>query len=327
LDHLSGLRSTIFHEPWWMEIACDGGYREATVSSGGKIVGRLPYNISRKPFGLTVLGMPLMTHVLGPALAAQHDRNATTHTAKQVTIVHELIAQLPPAAHVSFRLHGGLANTLAFDTAGFANTASFTVEIAPNPSELIWLQMRDKTRNVIRRAQEQLTTVELPDPAAFLDFYEDNLRERGRVNQYSRDICAGIIAECLKRGVGRILQTVTAAGAAQSAVFTVWDRTTEYYFMSTRTQKSMNGAVSLAIWTAIQHAAAKGLTFDMDGLHVKDAALPNVHLLTGFGGTVKPRYVVRRTSPVLRAARAIADISVWQAKRRLSFQSRLPVAA
>jgi hypothetical protein len=264
-----------------------------------------------------------MTHVLGPALAEEYAVSGTAHPLKQVSIIHELLSQLPPAAHTSFRLHGGLANTLAFDTAGFANTASYTVELSPNPPELMWRQMRDKTRNVIRRAQERLTTTELIDPAQFLEFYDYNLRQRGLTNFHDRGICFRIIAECLKRGVGRILQTVTQSGEAQSAIFTVWDRRAEYYFMSTRTGRSMSGAVSLAIWTAIQHASANGLVFDMDGVHVVNTSLPNLLLLTGFGGTVKPRYVVHKTSPMLRAARSITQVPLSGARRLLSPRSNL----
>jgi hypothetical protein len=92
---------TIFHEPWWLEIASDGCYREATVERGGVLVGRLPYLVSRRAFGLTTVGTPLLTHVLGPALAANFsDRNAA-HPMKQVSIIHDLIAQLPKAAHIS----------------------------------------------------------------------------------------------------------------------------------------------------------------------------------------------------------------------------------
>jgi hypothetical protein len=282
---------TIFHEPWWLEIASDGCYREATVES-------LPYLVSRRAFGLTTVGTPLLTHVLGPALAANFsDRNAA-HPMKQVSIIHDLIAQLPKAAHISFRLHGGFSNTLSFDAAGFANSASFTVEVAPSSPEAMWRQMRDKTRNVIRRAQERLTAAEMFDVATFLDFYDANLRDSGRINQYDRRVCGNIMQASLQHGMGRLIATSTPTGTLQSAIFTVSDRRAEYYFMSTRALHSMNGATSLAIWTAMLHAAEHGRVFDMDGLHVNNTRLPNLQLLTGFGGTIRPRYIVRRTRPI-----------------------------
>ncbi len=214
----------------------------------------------------------------------------------------DLIGQLPNASYVGFRLHGGLTNTLAFDAAGFSSDVDFTVEISPAEPAVLWGQMRDKTRNVIRRAEEKLEVIELLEPARFMDFYEENLREMGRRNHYNRTICVNIIAECLRRSVGRILLAVDTFGNFKAAIFTVWDCDVEFYFMSTRTPDSPNGATSLLIWTAIQHAALKGLTFDMDFVHVVRNKMPNLLLLTGFGGTIKPRYFVRRTSPLIRMA-------------------------
>lgn len=69
--------------------------------------------------------------------------------------------------------------------------------------------------------------------------------------------------------------------------------------MSTRTPNSQNGATSLLIWTAIQHEALTGLTFNTDGLDSKT----NLLLITGFGGTIKPRYFVGTTSTMFQVAR------------------------
>jgi len=63
----------------------------------------------------------------------------------------------------------------------------------------------------------------------------------------------------------------------------------------------MNGATSLLIWTALQHAASKDLTFDMDGVHINHESLPNILLLTGFGGVIRPRYLVKRSSVLVQA--------------------------
>jgi hypothetical protein len=177
------------------------------------------------------------------------------------------------------------------------------VEIPPAATDVLWCEMRDKTRNVIRRAQEILAVDTLDDPQAFMDFYEANLRARGTRSFYDRRVCTRLIAACLQRGAGRMLAAKDRAGRLQSAILTVWDRAMEYYFMSTRTPDSHNGAISLMVWTAIQHAARAGLTFDMDGLHVKNNRVSNLGLFSGFGGVIRPRYIVRRSSLLVGAAR------------------------
>ena len=293
---------TIFHEPWWMEATSDGAYQEATVSMGGVVVGRLSYLLTKKFVGLKAIGQPLVTRVLGPALAAEFTESDFPRSSKKLAITRDLISQLPKVSHASFRLHDGVTDTLAFDAAGFSTSVDFTVELPPASKEATWRQMRDKTRNVIRRAQERLTVSEWADPGQFLDFYEANLRERGLRNHYDQRICFNVITECLRRKTGRLMMATDPSGSIQSANFTIWDHQKEYHFMSTRTHGSMNGATSLLIWTAIQHAALKDLAFDMDGVHVTQKGLPNILLLMGFGGVVKPRYLVKRSSVLVHAA-------------------------
>jgi hypothetical protein len=295
---------TIFHEPWWLEIASGGACREASVSSNGMVIGRLPYLLSRKVGGQKVLIMPEMTHVLGPAMAAEIVAGDSTRSLRQFNITSDLIAQLPKASYTWFRLHRGVTNTLAFEAAGFSTGVDFTIEIPPASREQIWRHMRDKTRNVIRRAQERLNVAETADPELFLDFYDRNLRERGLRNHYNRDICRHLITETLSRGVGRLLIATDSAGESKSGIFTVWDHESEYYFMSTRTGDSSNGATSLLIWTAIQHAALQGLTFNTDGVNSKSSLL----LLTGFGGVLKPSYFVWKASKKYQAARYVRSL-------------------
>lgn len=292
---------TIFHQPWLLEIASGGTYQEATVSSGGAVVGRLPYILYRKISGHKVLGIPDLTHALGPAITSETTANKSTRSLKQFTITRDLIAQLPRVSHIEFRLHQGITNTLAFEAAGFATFVDYTVEIAPQPSEALWSQMRDKTRNVIRRARERLTVIDLLDPDRFLDFYESNLRERKLRNYYPRHRCAELISESLRRGVGRLLIAADANGNYMSGICTIWDHQQEYYFMSTRTLDSHNGATSLLIWTAVQRAALQGLTFNTNGLHSQS----NFILLSGFGGTIKPRLIVEKSSMTYAMVRDI----------------------
>jgi hypothetical protein len=302
------LTPTIFHEPWWLEIAGDGAIREVTVSTGGMLVGRLPYLLSRRAPGLTKLSIPRLTHVLGPAILEPSTPGGFPNPGRQIAITRDLISQLPKASHISFRLHRGITNTLAFDAAGYTNSVGYTVEIPPVPAESLWLALRDKTRNVIRRAQEVLDVETIDDPEAFMDFYEANLRAKGLRSFYDRRICSRLMTACQQRGAGRMLTARDRCGRLQSAILTVWDRTTEYYFMSTRTPDSHNGATSLVLWTALQQAARNGLTFDMDGLHVTNHRVSNLGLLAGFGGAISPRYTVRRSSIPVQAARCALDL-------------------
>ena len=293
--------ATVFHEPWWLSAASDGTYEEAVFTTDNGVIGRLPYLRQRKPGWQTALVMPPMTHAAGPSLSPDLYGCESSRSLRRFTICSALIAQLPQAGHIWFALHRRETETLAFEAAGFSTAVDFTVDIAPNKPELLWRGMRDKTRNVIRRAQEALTPQAIDDPALFLEFYEENLRKRGLLNRFDRRICGNLMTACLERGRGRLLFAIDGTGAPQAAIFTVWDHEAEYYLMSTRAPDSGNGAISLLIWTALQESAACGRIFDLDGINSRT----NHMLLTGFGGTLRPRYLVSRTSTQFKIAQSL----------------------
>jgi hypothetical protein len=290
--------ATIFHEPWWLSAASDGAYEEAVFTADNRIIGRLPYLRQRKIGWQTALVMPTMTHSLGPSLPLDLPGGERSRSLRRFTICSALIAQLPQAGHIWFALHRRETETLAFEAAGFSTGVRFTMEIPPDTPDNLWRAMRDKTRNVIRRSQESLTTQTINDPSLFFDFYEENLRKRGRRNHYDRRMRTNVMAACLEHGRGRIRFAVDATGAPQSAIFTAWDDEAEYYLMSTRAPDSGNGATSLLIWAALQEAASRGRIFDLDGIDSQTNHL----LLTGFGGALRPRYLVSRTSTSFQVA-------------------------
>ncbi|MCB8881769.1 GNAT family N-acetyltransferase [Acidisoma cellulosilytica] len=290
--------ATIFHEPWWLAAASDGAYREASVTVDNIITARLPYLPLRKFGGQTALVMPAMTHVLGPSITPDLPGGEVSRALREFSLCSELIEQLPKASHIWFAMHRKVTNTLPFEAAGFDLGVRFTSEIAPDKRDVIWRRMRDKTRNVIRRAEENLTVEPIEDATVFFEFYRENLRSRGQSSNYDLDLCRTVMQACIDRQRGRIIAAVDQTGAPQAAIFTAWDDEAEYYLMSTYAPNSGNGATSLLIWAALQVAAAEGRVFDMDGVHSNSNRL----LITGFGGTLKPRYLVSTSSPLFQAA-------------------------
>ena len=294
---------TIFHESWWLDKATAGRYRQVEASLGGVTVGRLPY-VEFREAGLTCIGMPTLTHFLGPAID-YGPGNSTTRQLRGLSIVGDLIAALPQVSGGAWlKLHGGVTDTLAFQEAGFRTDVQFTTEIAPDDEAVLWSRMRDKTRNVIRRAQERFTIEEDSDPGRFLAFYVNNLRLRGLRNSYDMACVKSVIEECIRRRQGRIRVALDNHGGYNSAIFTVWDRKTHYYLMSTRASDAGNGATSMLLWDAIKSAAENNLVFDFDGArHGADA-----RFFAGFGGVFRPRYWVWRSSPMHRAVGLLTSL-------------------
>lgn len=300
-NKVNPLIPTIFHEQWWLDIVTDGLYETVEVAKGGKTVGRLPY-FFRSKYGVKYSHLPPMTHFLGPAID-EGAGSLKTRLLARVGITRELIAGLPKAGLYKYKFHRDVTDVVAFQDNNFETGVQFTFEIAPHPVNLLWTNMGQGRRSQIQRAQNFLTTTTIEDPQEFYLFYTSNLNRRGLRNDYRRDVCCRAVGASLERASGRIYAAKDKNGSLAAAVFCVWDQTAAYYLLTTRTPDSHYGAVSLVIWKAIQDAAQRGLIFDFDGLSNKESFA----FFVGFGGGLCPRYVVTRTSSLMRIPWAIKE--------------------
>jgi len=283
---------TVFHEPWLLEITSRGAFQLAQVHDGGRVVGLLPYTLSRR-HGLRVSVMPQLTHVLGPAID-EGGGSSNTRWLRRLGILDELLSKLPRVALFSQTCHPYTADVLGFQGRGFDTAVQFTAEINPLPPEALWKGMRDKTRNVIRRTEERATVTVGQDPAEFRSFYGANLANTGKREYFELDSIVPLHQAAQARDQGQILEIRTAEGRLAAAAFFVWDAQRMWYLLSTRDPKQAdNGAVSCLIWHGMQEASRRGLVFDFDGVSSTGSA----RFFAGFGAHLKPRFIVHRTSP------------------------------
>jgi hypothetical protein len=286
------LTPTIFHQPWWLDIVTRGAWEQAEVRSGNQVVGRLPYLFSMKRV-FNVAVMPQLTHALGPAIDAGRG-SLNTQMLNRMEIMKELAGQLPAVGLFWQSCHRQINDVIALQGCGFDVAALFSAELQPAPEAALWAGMRDKTRNVIRRSSERSRVDEIDDPQVFRALYQRNLVGAGRRSYFDLDLIAPLFEACRARQCGRMLMTRDEQGNPSAAVFYVWDRQTMWYFLSTRDRAAKdNGAVSLLLWHAIRDAARRGLVFDFDGVASEGSA----RFFAGFGGSVVPRYGIRRSTP------------------------------
>ncbi len=279
------LTPTIFHEDWWLDAATGGNFDVAKVSVSGRVVGRLPFNVTKR-FGLKMIRMPAMTYFLGPAID-EGEGTLNTRFLKRFEITRELLGKLPRASWQYLKCHAGVTDVIAFQELGFRTHVQFTHEIRPDRVDVLWQQMRNKTRNVIRKAEDQFSVNELSDPAEFVRLYQRNLQVRKVDNGIDATLCQKIISASLERHRGRILAVHDEHDQIVAANFCAWDENSCFYVLSTRGDNSGNGAISLLLWEAIKESARRGLVFDFAGLGDKGSVL----FYSGFGASISTRYI------------------------------------
>lgn len=301
------LTPTIFHEPWWLETVTSGEYEKIELSDNGRIVGRLYYFLRRRG-GLKYSIMPPMTHFLGPAVI-DDGGSASTRFLRKANIIHALIQKLPPAAIYQYKCHRDITDAIAFQQEKFHTAVQFTYEVFPNAEEELWKNLRSEKRKKIRSAQRSLTVSDIKDPLEFWQFYDANLQQKGTHNICDQKICCRLIEKCLSRNYGRIYAAYDKNHQLVAAVFCVWDATSSYYFMSTRSSDAHHGAISLLAWEAMKDASTRGLIFDFDGLNNSKAVL----FFTEFGGIISPRYIVTRHT--FLGGMALGIKNLWRENR------------
>jgi Acetyltransferase (GNAT) domain len=294
LDARCPLVPTVFHEDWWLDAATDGSYSVVEVSSSGKVVGRLPF-LLRARFGLCGIWTPPLTHFLGPGVD-EGSGSRNSRFLRRMEITRELILKLPRSAWQCIRCHRGISDAIVFQEQFFKTYAQFTHELAAAPAADLWRQMRDKTRNVIRRANEDLKVDELRDVEEFIRTYQSHLASRQVRNTLDFATARRVLTAALERDRGRILAARDANNEIVAANFCAWDNDAAYYIACTRSETAGNGASSLLLWEAIQHAAARGLFFDFAGLGGNGSVLH----YAGFGASVGTRFVAVRAKGIGR---------------------------
>jgi hypothetical protein len=291
---------TLFHEDWWLDVASGGRWREVEVRLDHTRVGRLPF-LATRHCGWTALGMPPLTHLLGPAVD-EGSGNASTRMARRLRLQRALIDQLPRSANFRQTLHYANPDAIAFQAAGFIARVQFTYEIAPADERTLWQGLAGNTSKIIRKSQNEEKQEDWPEPEAFAAFFAANLEAKGATNFYQNAVIARVCGEALARGRGRIIAARNAGGGRAGAIFVAWDQRAMYYLMASRDPAtSRAGTVGALIWEAIRHAATHGLRFDFDGVASAGAA----RFYAGFGGQVRPRFVVIREGGLFRFAQCV----------------------
>ena len=298
------MRKSIFHEDWWLDALAPGEWREVTSSRGGRVVGALRF-VERSVGSARICTMPQITRFLGPIVAPQHGKTEARIRATH-SIITELLGHIDGYDHVEMTLDAGFGDLAPFLAAGYDVRVhpTFLLDCKSRSLNALWAGIRDKTKNIVRRAQEQLTVREIDDIDSFASFYQAGLD--GAEPYFDLSLLAPAFAAASARKQCKVLAAVDADGLVHAKVFFIWDDKYVHYFLSTRDRSIAHpGAVSLLVWRGIELAHSLGLWLDFDGGIANNA---RYRFMVAFGGELANRFDVARSTAHYRVQHTIRRI-------------------
>jgi hypothetical protein len=295
-------KPSVYLQEWLIEIASRGGGTISTVvTENGQQIGSLAVHLARNGLGMKQ-GYNLPWARLGGAVIPEG-----VSQEKRTHITRELIRQLPTNASLFIALADEFDFKL-FLSEGFQPIPVYNYFISPDRLPALHASFSKMTQRHIKQAQRDLI-VSTTTPDDFIEIYASDLVRRRRKSYGPLDIARDILAEGLRQGQARIFTAKRRdTGEIDAAIACLWDDARYYYWMSTRRlpvdgqSKPHQGAVKLLLWSAIQDAASRGLTFDFDGAdtNLVQGKQGRARLYDGMGARRCVRYAVRRETKLER---------------------------
>ena len=291
---------SIFHEAWWLDIASGGQWALASVEESGAIVGEMPYFLAKNGLWSACINPPL-TRTLGP-LIIDSGQAANAEFQHRVSVTTKLIEQLPKVDRFFQVFDPQIKDAVAFSLHGYSVSLGFTFRISCDQTcEEAWRHIRKYTRNLIDKAQRELTVTTIASIDEFLNFYNANLSDRKQQNAYGNGVMRNLVTAFVNRNAGTLIGAYSNEGVLVAALGLVWDARTMYYLLTTRSQNAHSGAISLLVWNAIKIAIQRKLVLDLDGI-----ATPTIYrFLASFGGSLDQRLEAEKMTTSYCLARTL----------------------
>jgi hypothetical protein len=279
---------TIFSEWWWREITTkQTRSRQVEVAINSRVVGRMTFELSKRGLLTTGVQSPL-THVLDLIVDEGNSDNGSRFD-RQYWIAQSLIKQLPRRHSYEFILHQntGAGVIAAFRDAGFAlsfqenyeiplsyNSQKKSEELEDETGEApvgvagrVWGEVSGQLRTKIRKAHRRFQIDMDTSPSDFFDFYETNLREKGKRSYFEFDTGRKLLEKCRSEGQLSIMTAIDkATGIAHSSSACVFDKKRYYYFLLTNIRDADYHATRLLTWKQIKRALQSNRVWDFDGV-------------------------------------------------------------
>jgi lipid II:glycine glycyltransferase (peptidoglycan interpeptide bridge formation enzyme) len=294
----------LFQTTEWLNVSAPNAWDAVEVQRDGKTIARLPY-CKKQRKGLTLLTMPPFVHALGPSLAPLPGKYAK-QLSQQKELLNELIDGLPPHDFFFQKCHYSFNNWLPFSWKGFTQTTSYTY-VLPDLSDTaqVWAGFQENIRREIRKAEKKVSISTIEDMDTVYDLSFKTFSRQGAPWVYDRQDFRDFDARCAAKSNRKIFLATDSEGQHHAAVYIVWDdRSAHYIFGGSDPDLRTSGAMSLALWEAIQFASTVSQEFDFVGSMNESIE----RFFRGFGARQTPYFVLTRMSRRMKLLMAGREI-------------------
>ncbi len=295
----------LFDQPWWLDAVAPDQWSAIEIRRGDQLTARWPFTIKRR-YGMTLLGMPDVTPVLGPWIAPSEGKYVTRLTREKDALT-ELLDELPRFDFFSQRMHPSMQNWLPFHWRNWQQTTRYTYVLDDlTDLDRVWTGLRENIRREIRKARKRLQIVLQDEIGPVTELVSLTYGRQDRSLPVPTDTLRRIGEACRGRGSGRAFVAIDDQGRRHAAVFLVWDHRCAYYLLGGADPQLRNsGAHSLAMWQAIQFAATVSREFDFEG----SMREPIERFFRSFGARQTPYLKLTRcNSKLMQTALAFRDV-------------------
>jgi len=284
----------VFWQPWWLDAVCPHAWGVCLAKDeGGKIIGVLPYFLTRK-WGLSAIDMPALTPYLGPWYDFPAQLKLTNRYALEHTIQTELIKQLPAVFFFRQRWHPQLVNALPFRWNRYRLEIKYTYCLNLDAQE-VFSGFASALRNNISNAAKRYTLERSISGEGFYAMNGHAFAAQKMKMPYTEVQFQKLAGQAQFHQAQSVYWDTEPNSAKKvAAIYIAKDQNYAYLLATGRIPEAHSGAVAWLIWQALQDLTQEGIkVFDFEGSSLRGVE----GFFRQFGGELKMGLVIRAVRP------------------------------
>lgn len=287
----------IFQTPNWLNsVAGNTNWSVVLAYKGDTVVGAMPYVTSTK-FGIKQITLPVFTPYLGPVFCAPHDLAPKNIEAFKTKTTLQLIEQLPRVGRFITNTDFNFNNWLPFAWNGYKQTTRYSYLLDTTPSLDVLLNCCGPN---IKKDLKKSADLVIESNSTINSIFEIVKTDYSRKNiplYFKKETLEQLAKQFSSGGALQIYQA-TKNDCVVASICIVFDSHFAHYILGGVTFENRNsGAMSKLLWTAIEEAKRRKVTFNFEGSMHQGIG----QYFKSFGGMLTPYHQLHKVShPLLK---------------------------